>query len=161
MYKLTMVLMALGLPTMTNGAVLEQIPVISDIMWAADTVEVPRTLLLAICYVEGRFKVGKKLTHMDGHTLSHGTCQIKLGTAQFMDKVFKHKNKVTADKLEITRLNAFYAAKYLKYQLNRYKGNWWLAADAYNKHNAVSKTSKYVIKVQNAQTILTARLSNL
>lgn len=161
MLKLITALVIISTPTLTTGANLDQIPVIADIIWAADAVEVPRELLLAICFVEGRFKVGKKLTHMDGHTLSHGTCQIKLGTAQFMDKVFKHKNKVTAEKLEITRLNAFYAGKYLKYQLNRYKGDWRLAADAYNKHNAVSRTSKYVIKVLNAKTLLTVKLATL
>lgn len=83
---------------------------------------------------------------MDGHSLSHGICQMKLGTAQFMDTVYKHKVKVTAKRLENPYVNAFYAAKYLKYHMKRFN-DWRLAIDAYNKHTPQGKNTKYVKSV--------------
>lgn len=118
--------------------------VVEDIIWAADLVRIPRPLLLTVCWGEGRFRTDARLTHMDGSTLSHGTCQVKLKTAQFMDDIYNHSTKVTPKTLDNTKINAFYAAKYLKYQLKRYNYNILLAVDAYNKHNAVSENTKYV-----------------
>jgi soluble lytic murein transglycosylase-like protein len=117
--------------------------IIKDIMWAADKVEIPREILLALCWNESSFRT-KGMTHVDGGTLSYGICQIKLDTAQYMDKVYKHKILVTAIKLEDPKFNAFYAAKFLKFQFNRYDGNWMLAIDAYNKFNAIGINTKYV-----------------
>lgn len=117
--------------------------IIKSIMWAADMAEVPRELVLAVCWSESSFRTNG-VTHMDGHTTSHGICQVKLETALFMDKYFNHKVKATVERLESTRINAFYAAKYLRYQLDRYDQNWKLAVDAYNKGRAVSSKSKYV-----------------
>lgn len=112
-------------------------------MWAADKVEIPREILLALCWNESSFRT-KGVTHVDGGTLSYGICQIKLDTAQYMDKVYKHKIPVTAAKLEDPKFNAFYAAKFLKFQFNRYDGDWMLAVDAYNKFNAISTHTQYV-----------------
>lgn len=114
-------------------------------MWAADTAEIPRELLLAVCWGESTFRT-HGVTHKDGGTLSHGVCQVKLATAVWMDQVYGHSIKATSKRLEDTKTNAFYAAKYLKYQLERYHGNWKLAVDAYNKGRAVSSRSKYVKK---------------
>lgn len=61
-----------------------------------------------------------------------------------MDDIYNHSTKVTPKTLDNTKINAFYAAKYLKYQLKRYNYNILLAVDAYNKHNAVSENTKYV-----------------
>lgn len=131
---------------------LKNASVIRDIIWASFKVNVPTDALLAICYTESHFNVQAKLTHMDGDSLSHGICQIKLGTALYMDEVFKHKVKVTAKRLELPAVNAFYAAKYFRYQLNRYK-SIKLAVDAYNKHNAVSSESRYVKAFEKNLTI--------
>ena len=94
---------------------------------------------------------------MDGGSLSHGVCQIKLSTALYMDDVFKHKTRATALRLENPAVNAFYAAKYLKYQMTRYK-NLKLAIDAYNKHNAVSAQSVYVKKYEKNFNIFKNRM---
>lgn len=120
--------------------------VINSIVRAADKVEISRKWLLAVCWQESSFRTAG-VSKLDGHTKSYGICQVKYETAQFMDKVFKHKVLVTKANLEDTYVNAFYAAKYLKYQLKRYKGDWKLAADAYNKGNAVSKNTKYVCQL--------------
>lgn len=146
-YVLLLTLMSTISNVQAKNFTAEQLNVAKDIMWAADKVEVPRALLLAICWGEGSFRSDEKLTHMDGESLSHGTCQVKLATAQFMDEVFKHKSLATSRRLKDPKVNAFYAAKYLKYQLNRYKGNWQLATDAYNKGNAINNDTIYVRKV--------------
>ena len=117
--------------------------IISHIMWAADVAEIPRELLLTTCYGESNLKT-KGVTHLDGNTVSHSICQVKLETAQFLDRYYKHKNKATPESLENPKINAFYAAKMLKYQLDRYDDNWKLAVDAYNKGTAVSEKSVYV-----------------
>lgn len=122
--------------------------VIKDIIWAADKVEIPRALLLAVCWGEGSFRTDAKLTHMDGQSLSYGTCQVKMSLATHMDKVYKHTTKATPERLEITKINAFYAAKALKFHLKRYHGNWQLAVDAYNKYTAVSEDTPYVKRVK-------------
>lgn len=116
--------------------------VIEDVMWAADKVEVPRELLLAVCWGESNFR--QNSTHVDGSTPSYGICQIKLSSARDMDKLYNHKIKATEKRLENNKLNAFYAAKFLRYQLFRYDGDWELAVDAYNKGSSPSKNSKYV-----------------
>ena len=48
--------------------------VIGDIIWAADKAEVPRELVLTVCWGESNFKT-KGVTHIDGATLSHSICQ--------------------------------------------------------------------------------------
>lgn len=120
--------------------------VIKSVVWAADKVEVPRALLLALCWGEGwaSKSMGKDPTHMDGDTLSYGICQVKLETAEWMDKLYKHKIKATPSRLEDPKINAFYAAKYLKYQLKQYDNSWQLAVDAYNKGSAAGNDTIYV-----------------
>ena len=128
--------------------------VITKIVRAADFVGIPRELLLTICFGESNFKV-KGSTHIDGGSISHSVCQVKLATAQHMDQVYRLKIPATSERLEIIYLNAFYAAKLLKYQLNRYDDNWKLAVDAYNKGTAVSQKSGYVKRyISNLKFIL-------
>lgn len=119
---------------------------IKSIIWAADKAQVPRELVLAVCWGESSFRT-TGVTHVDGETPSYGVCQVKLETAQFIDKFYRLKHKVTPERLNSTMINAFYAAKYLKYQLNRYKQDWKLAVDAYNKGTALGHKTKYVRKV--------------
>lgn len=124
--------------------------VIKDIIWAADKVDVPREILLALCWGESSFR--SNVSHMDNGSMSYGTCQVKLETAQWLDKVYHHAHKATAAKLENTKVNAFYAAKYLQYQLVRYDGDWTKAIDAYNAGSAQNtrpgKKTKYIKKVE-------------
>lgn len=135
--------------------------VIQSVVWAADKAEIPRSLLLAVCYGESNFNTKKKLTHMDGKTLSFGICQVKLESAQWLDLYCKHKMKVTPLRLNDHKVNAFYAAKLLKYQLKRYKGNWQLAVDAYNKGTAISSKSGYVKRFKVNHAFLNKRIPKL
>ncbi len=134
--------------------------VIKDIIWAADKVDVPRELLLALCWGESSFRNDKRLSHMDNGSISYGTCQVKLETAQWMDKIYHHKVHATVPRLEKVKINAFYAAKYLQYQLVRYDGDWEKAVDAYNAGTAQrtrhGRPTKYIRKVRkNKEFIIT------
>jgi hypothetical protein len=138
-----------------------QFNVAKDIIWAADKVLIPRELLLAVCWGEGSFRNDKKLTHADGKSFSYHTCQVKLETAQFMDRWYKNKFKANPKRLVDTKVNAFYAAQHLKYQLRRYNWNWQKAVDAYNKGTARSSKSKYVKKVEASNRMLRKMLRDL
>jgi soluble lytic murein transglycosylase-like protein len=119
------------------------------IIAAAHKVEVPQQLLLAVCWIESEYKSNLP-EKLDGHTPSYGICQVKLETAQFMDKFYKHKNKVTVEKLRDPYINAFYAAKYIQWQLNQYGNDWKKAVAAYNRGSYTSDhpNHKYVRRVQ-------------
>lgn len=83
-------------------------------------------LLSSICYVESTHKV--RAIHVnDGGSDSLGLCQIKLTTA----KSFGYKG--TAKELHNSPfINAYYAGKYIRHQLNRYNGDVIKAIAAYN-----------------------------
>ena len=122
------------------------------IVKAAELVEVPTALVLAVCWHEGwglnDAKRGKAvLNKPDGATYSYGICQVKLETAQYLDARFKHRTKATPDRLKTDFVNAFYAAKYLKVQLAEYDGDWRLAIDAYNKGSNPKANTEYVRRV--------------
>lgn len=116
---------------------------------AARFVDVPPHLLLAVCWIESHYQTNLPEV-LDGETPSYGICQIKLETAQDMDAWYRHKIPVTIERLRDPYLNAFYAAKYLKYQLKRYDGDWKKAVAAYNQGSFFthSPNKKYVLKVQ-------------
>lgn len=135
--------------------------VIKSVVWAADKAEIPRALLLAVCYGESNFNTKLKLTHMDGKTLSFGICQVKLESAQWLDLYCKHKIKANSIRLNDNKINAFYAAKLLKYHLKRYNGNWQLTVDAYNKGTAVSSKSEYVKRFKSNHEYLNKRIPDL
>jgi soluble lytic murein transglycosylase-like protein len=120
--------------------------VIEFIVKAADLVQVPRELLLALCWTESSYRTNLPLK-MDGASPSIGICQVKEGTALYVDKVYHHKRPATINKLQNPYINALYAAKYLKLQMRRYGGNWQLALDGYNRGYAKSQQSQYVKRV--------------
>lgn len=126
-----------------HGLTASQTKVANAINQAARMVGVPQELLLSICTVESGLNKNAP-THLNDGI---GVCQVKLTTANYVDKVYKHKHLATTQRLSVTYLNAFYAAKYLKLQLRRYGSDWALAADAFNKGHAVSSGSRYVQKV--------------
>lgn len=95
----------------------------------------PAGLLSSICYVESRHKI-TAVHHDDGGADSLGVCQIKLKTAKAMGF------HGTAKQLMIPRNNVKYAAKYLAYQINRYK-SVSKAVIAYNRGNARGLTSSH------------------
>jgi soluble lytic murein transglycosylase-like protein len=133
----------------------KNVDVVRSIIQAADIVKIPRELLLALCWNESSFRTSLPV-RLDGRTPSYGICQVKLETAEYMDRVFKNKVKASTKRLLNYKVNPLYAAQYLKHQLKRYKGNWMLAVDAYNKGHAVSHKSQYVRKV-NRSSIKAAR----
>lgn len=114
-----------------------------EIRRAAKEVGVPPDLLSAICYAESHHKV-KAYVHADGTGDNHafGVCQVLLETAEqfgfrdercrddFTDN--KERRTYSNCKLFGPYTNAFYAAKYLKYQLDRYNNSWIYAVASYN-----------------------------
>lgn len=96
----------------------------------------PPGLLSTICFVESKYDVNA-VHYNDGVGNSVGVCQIKLSTARHMGF------RGTEQQLMSPRNNIKYAAKYLRYQLNRYK-SIERAVIAYNVGNARGlTTSKY------------------
>lgn len=104
----------------------------------------PPRLLGAICFIESTHNP-KAYRKLDGSTPSYGLCQIKLETAKLMKFKGHHKDLLKAD------INALYAAKYLRHQLDRYNGNVIKAISAYNAGSAGKhiKNTAYVKKVLN------------
>lgn len=101
----------------------------------------PSGLLEAVCFVESNHKVNA-VHKDDGGANSLGVCQIKLNTAK--DLGFKGTEK----QLMNPKTNIKYAAKYLRHQLNRYKGSITKAVIAYNLgHASGLTTTKYQRKV--------------
>lgn len=113
----------------------------SEIKRAAVNVGVPSELLTAICYVESNHKPNAYV-YSDGKGNNHafGACQVLHNTAKhfgfkddrcygdFRGKVKKYQQC----KLFGYYTNSYYAAKYLKYQLERYDNSWTHAIAAYN-----------------------------
>ena len=94
------------------------------ILSIAKALGVPGVLLLAICTHESGLKNVKVLD--DNGSPTYGVCQIKISTAKMVG--FQGKS----EDLMIPNTNIVYSAKYLKYQLERYDGNWCMATAAYN-----------------------------
>lgn len=100
----------------------------------------PPGLLQSICYTESTYRISA-IHRDDGTTDSLGLCQIKYKTAKWMG--FKGSEQ----QLMEPHLNAYYAAKYLRYQITRYK-SINKAVIAYNKGNSKGlTTTQYQIKV--------------
>jgi soluble lytic murein transglycosylase-like protein len=107
----------------------------------------PQGLLSALCFVESSHRPAA-INLDDNGSASIGLCQIKLETARLVG--FKGTE---SDLQNQPKLNAMYAAKYLKKQLNRYHGNVPKAVAAYNagtyyqKKNGMAANQYYVNKV--------------
>ena len=100
----------------------------------------PDGLLSSLCYVESGHNI--EAVHLaDGNGNSIGACQIKLKTARFMGFRGTEKQLMRPD------VNIYYAAWYLRYQINRYR-SVRKGVIAYNIGNAKGlTTSEYQIKV--------------
>lgn len=132
---------AFVLPTLLMFSAAYAADIRSEIRRAATKVGVPPELLSAICYVESKHKPNA-FVYSDGTGNNHafGACQVLHGTAKhfgFRDdrcyRDFRGKAKGYRQcKLFGYYTNSYYAAKYLKYQLDRYDGSWTHAIAAYN-----------------------------
>lgn len=105
---------------------------VTIIFKAAKMAQVSGTLLYAICSHESS-NFTLTYNHFDGGSPSIGICQVKLGTAQMLGY------KGTAHGLMNAEVNAKWAAKYLKYQSDRYN-NDCMAVSAYNAGSYVEST---------------------
>lgn len=96
----------------------------SIILLAAKKAGVSGALLLAICTHESGLR--NVLVPHDGGSPSYGICQVKYDTAKMIG--FSGKEKDLMD----PAINAKWAAEYLKFQKERYDGNWMKSTAAYN-----------------------------
>ncbi len=90
------------------------------------TFNLPTGLINSICYVESKYVV-KAINVDDFGSDSLGLCQVKLETAQLVGyegDAFDLQNNPS--------INAYYAAKYLRRQLDRYGGDVVKGIAAYN-----------------------------
>lgn len=94
------------------------------IIAAAKKIGMSGSLLLAICTHESGLK--NVLVPHDGGSPSYGICQIKYETAKMVG--FTGKAKELMD----PKINAQWAAAYLKFQKSRYNGDWMKSTAAYN-----------------------------
>lgn len=122
---------------------------LSIILNAAKLFHIHGALLIALCAHESN-GFTKNYVPMDHGSPSFGSCQIKFSTAKMLN--FHGKPKDLMD----PRVNAKYAASYLKYQQNRYGDNWVKIVASYNSgsYNPSNKVPgcprnlKYVRSVQ-------------
>lgn len=109
---------------------------------ATNTFNLPNNLLSSLCYVESAHNVNA-VHNDDGNGDSLGVCQVKFNTAKFMG--FKGDEEDLMD----PRVNAYYAAKYLAHQINRYN-SIEKGIIAYNMGSAKQLTeTEYSVKVMN------------
>lgn len=114
------------------------------ILAAAKSIGVPGALLLAICTHESNLT--NVMVPQDNGSPSYGLCQIKEETANQLGFEGKPTGPMQESDaipgtmapsgmpvgLMLPKVNAKYAAKYLKMQLDRYEGDWCKATAAYN-----------------------------
>lgn len=100
--------------------------------------------LSALCFVESSHNP-KAINPDDGSTPSIGLCQVKYRTAQWLGFTGE------AHDLKDPFINAMYAAKYLRYQLDRYN-DFERALAAYNAGHSKypGYNQRYVNKVKEA-----------
>lgn len=89
------------------------------------TFALPPGLLSALCYVESSHNP-RAVNLDDKGGPSRGVCQIQEATARLMGF------KGTTAQLMEPRVNAYYAGKYLHWELKRYKGDTVKGVAAYN-----------------------------
>lgn len=119
------------------------------ILEAAKVVHVSGVLLMGICSHEsGNFKYN--YVQKDHGSPSYGVCQIKENSARQMGF------KGTTEELMHSKINIKYAAKYLKYEQDRYGEDGWIyLVSAYNagsyienKRTGCPKNMRYIRLVQ-------------
>lgn len=125
--------------------------IIAAIIKAANAAKVSSVLLVAICSYESQdFK--KPFNPSDSGSPSYGICHVKEDTARMMG--FKGDVK----ELMNVKVNAKYAARYLKHQETRYgESDWVRIVAAYNagsfleskKIPGCPRNLKYLRRVQN------------
>src|SRR5271165_5122297 len=94
------------------------------ILAAAKAAKVSGVLLLAICNQET--DLTDVVVYHDGSSPSYGVCQVKAGTAKMLG--FKGRPNDFVNTFE----NAKWAAAFLKYQEQRYNGDWVNMTSSYN-----------------------------
>ena len=122
------------------------------ILKAAKTAKISGVVLLAICTHETHLSNVK--VQYDGGTPSYGICMVKQETAEFLGYHGKPEG------LMDPATNAKYAALYLKYQHERYDGDWCKTVAAFNagRYNeskimpGYPRNLKYVNKVRKLLT---------
>jgi len=114
---------------------------------------IPELTLLSICYVESKF-FPKALHKDDGHGDSIGICQVKQATASWLANL-----KVSKRSLYDPKINSFYAAAYLRNQINRYH-SINKAIVAYNLGHYSPNYTVYLNKVKKASKFLKRKLSD-
>lgn len=111
---------------------------------AAEAAQIDVNWLRAMCWAESNHRI-PKLKAIDGVAImpSYGICQIQYQTAQ------RFGFTGTAKELRLNNhINTHYAAKVLKYWLDKAKGNYRLAVSAYNRgHFKKSMRIGYVCKI--------------
>ncbi len=110
---------------------------------ASQTFELPPGVLSAICFVESSHKA-YRVHKDDGPEDSIGLCQLHLSTAKWMGYQGTEKGLLEP------HTNAFWAAAYLRHNLNRYHGNLDKAIIAYNSGHYDKTNQKYLNKVLKA-----------
>lgn len=95
------------------------------IAMVSQSLQIPDGLLSAVCFTESSHRV-TVIRHNDGGSKSIGVCQIKLTTAQLVGYAGDEKSLLNPT------VNVYYAGKYLKKQLGRYRGDIPKAVAAYN-----------------------------
>lgn len=118
------------------------------ILQAAKAAKTSGLILLAICTHET--KLQNVTVQNDGGSASIGICQMKLDTAKFLGYQGNQAGLLNP------KINAKYAALYLKYQNERYNGDWCKAVAAFNagKYNESKimpghpRNLKYVLNVR-------------
>lgn len=114
---------------------------------ATHTFHLPEGLLPALCFVESGHHI-KAINPHDGGSPSLGVCQVKESTARFLG----YKGSVEALQKDL-KINTYYSAKYLRYQMDRYHNDIHRAVAAYNAGTYKTddkgqiKNVGYVVKV--------------
>lgn len=121
------------------GATTEQIIYDAAILEGA-----PPKLLVAICWVESRHNPWA----YNKNDPSYGLCQLMYPTAKQMG----YKGKPAG--LFNAQINAKYAAKYLRWQLKRYKNNWLLAIVSYNAGSVIRNRRGRIVNFKYADKII-------
>jgi len=108
--------------------------IVTTILSVAKSVGVSGSLLLAVCSHESN-GFTQNYAPMDVNSPSYGSCQLKQATVEMLG--FKGDPNQLMD----PQKNAYWAARYLKYQQERYGDDWVRLAAAYNA-GSYSESSK-------------------